>query len=374
MPFKTNTMPKACLWVCLLFLPFALLAQQKITGKVINNADKQPVVGATVQVKGSKTATSTSLDGSFTINAAGNSNLIISSVGYDKQEIPVGGRSTIGEIALTIATSALNEIVVTGYSTQKKKDITGSVAVVDVKSLKSVPSGTAESLLQGQASGVTLIESVSELTPPAASVTVAVLTSRCAAELATRTVIVIGGYDDLPDRASPRRQVRVVVPEHDQPGPDAATGPAPKPALLISAESPAGRTSVTVVAPPSVACFPLFLTTSVRVPACTVVLGSCARRNVAVLWLVAIVRCAELAADADGSGIASEPAATTSAMLVRNMRPFLSVRRQPRRNGLPIASSRLCAASSPLIDQVNTPRKPRCFAYCDLIAIDCGSS
>lgn len=159
MPFKTNALLRACLFLCL-FLPSHLLfAQQKITGRIINNADKQPVVGATVQVRGTKTATSTGTDGSFTITAAGNVVLVISSVGYDKQEIAVDGRSTIGDIALTTATSALNEIVVTGYSSQKKKDITGSVSVVDVKSLKAVPSGTTESLLQGQASGVTVINS-----------------------------------------------------------------------------------------------------------------------------------------------------------------------------------------------------------------------
>jgi len=65
----------------------------------------------------------------------------------------------MGDISLVVANTALNEIVVTGYSAQKKKDITGAVSVVDVKSLKSIPGGNTEALLQGQASGVTVINS-----------------------------------------------------------------------------------------------------------------------------------------------------------------------------------------------------------------------
>jgi len=159
MPFKTNASRKVCLLVCLTFFSFSLFAQKTVTGRVISNADKQPLVGATVQVKGTKVATQTGADGSFSLSAKDNGTLVISSVGFEKQEFPVAGRSTIGDIALVTSTSSLNEIVVTGYTAQKKKDITGSVSVVDVKSLKSVPGGTTESLLQGQASGVTVINS-----------------------------------------------------------------------------------------------------------------------------------------------------------------------------------------------------------------------
>ncbi|HTI08420.1 MAG TPA: TonB-dependent receptor [Puia sp.] len=159
MPFKTNALLKVCLLACLSLLHFSLFAQKTVTGRVIGNTDKQPIVGATVQVKGSKVATSTGADGSFSISAKDNSTLVISSVGFEKQEFPVSGRSAIGDVTLVTSTSALNEIVVTGYSSQKKKDITGSVAVVDVKSLRSVPGGNTEALLQGQASGVTVISS-----------------------------------------------------------------------------------------------------------------------------------------------------------------------------------------------------------------------
>jgi len=146
--------------ICMLVLSSSLFAQKTVTGKIINNADKQPLAGVTIQVKGTKVATQTNSDGSFSIAAPrDNSTLVISSVGFDRLEFPVAGRNSIGDVGLTAATTSLNEIVVTGYSTQKKKDITGSVSVVDVKSLKSVPSGTTESLLQGQVPGVTVINS-----------------------------------------------------------------------------------------------------------------------------------------------------------------------------------------------------------------------
>src|ERR1700761_1845820 len=128
MPFKTNSLLRACLLACLVFTGLHLFAQtKKVSGKIIGSGDKQPVVGATVQVKGGKAAVQTGADGGFTIDAADNSTLVVSSVGFDKMEIPVAGRSTIPDITLNVANSALNEVVVTGYTTQKKKDLTGAV-------------------------------------------------------------------------------------------------------------------------------------------------------------------------------------------------------------------------------------------------------
>jgi TonB-linked SusC/RagA family outer membrane protein len=147
---------------CAVFLlaSTCLFAQRAVTGKIFSKTDKQPVAFATVQVKGTTTAAQTSADGTFTIRVpSDNSVLVVTVIGYDKLELPVGGRSDLGEILLTTNTSALNEIVVTGYTAQKKKDITGSVAIVNVKDMKAIPSGSPEQMLQGQASGVTIITS-----------------------------------------------------------------------------------------------------------------------------------------------------------------------------------------------------------------------
>src|SRR5882762_747570 len=107
MPFKINSRLRAPLLVCLLLSSFSLFAQKKITGKIISNADKQPLTGATVQVKGGKNAVQTGADGTFIIDAPDNSTLVVSSVGYGKQEIPVAGRSSIGDISLVVTNTAL---------------------------------------------------------------------------------------------------------------------------------------------------------------------------------------------------------------------------------------------------------------------------
>ncbi len=159
MPFKTNTLLKVCLLACLSLLSFNLFAQKTVTGRIIGNTDKQPVVGATVQVKGTKFATQTGADGSFSIPVKENSTLVISSVGFERQEFPVAGRSTLGDIALITSTSSLNEIVVTGYATQRKKDLTGAVSVVDLADARKQPVPDVVNMLQGQASGVSVVSS-----------------------------------------------------------------------------------------------------------------------------------------------------------------------------------------------------------------------
>lgn len=131
-------------------------AQTRITGKVTASDDKQPVIGASVTVKGSTTGSVTGPDGTFVINAKAGDVLVVTYIGYQVQNITVGS-ATNYNVTITPSVSTLNEVVVTGYSSQRKKDITGSVAVVDVAQMASVPSGTTSQLLQGQASGVTVV-------------------------------------------------------------------------------------------------------------------------------------------------------------------------------------------------------------------------
>src|SRR5580658_5467358 len=134
MPSKTYAFAKSiCLAVFLLF-SLGLFAQKTVTGRVTNNSDGLGLPSATVQLKGTKYGTQTKTDGTFSIDipAGSTSNtLVISLVGYYNIEIPVSGRSTVGTIGMTFNTRDLNEVVVTGYTAQKKKDITGAVAVVD---------------------------------------------------------------------------------------------------------------------------------------------------------------------------------------------------------------------------------------------------
>jgi TonB-linked SusC/RagA family outer membrane protein len=135
----------------------AIFAQQKVTGHV-NGSDAQPLREVTVQVKGKSTSALTDENGNFSIDAGPRETLVFSHVGYTTQEVPVNGQINI-VVQLSTSSQELDQIVVTGYTRQAKKDITGAVAVVDVSALKSIPTGTAEQALQGQASGVTVISS-----------------------------------------------------------------------------------------------------------------------------------------------------------------------------------------------------------------------
>ena len=146
--------------VPLLLLGLVASAQTRsIKGQVVSATDGKAVAGATISVNGQKVSAIASEDGSFTVNASGNVTLTVKSVGFANQTVSVAGSQNTIKVSLTEESSQLNEIVVTGYSSQKRKEITGSVSVVSVKDMKAVPSGTAEQMLQGQASGVTIIGS-----------------------------------------------------------------------------------------------------------------------------------------------------------------------------------------------------------------------
>jgi len=147
-----------CLLLCCMVSSLVVTAQTKHTGKVIGSDDKLPVVGASVRIKGTNTGTVTDINGDFTLTLAAGNVLEISYIGYVTQSVTVNGGEFI-TISLQPANSTLNEVVVTGYTTQIKKDISGSVAVVDVNDAKKVNATSAEQLLQGQAAGVNVINS-----------------------------------------------------------------------------------------------------------------------------------------------------------------------------------------------------------------------
>jgi len=135
------------------------MAQQRTITGTVTTKDGTPLVGASVVVVGQTTGETTGPDGTFSIKVPSNAKTLrFSYVGYTDQDIPIDGKGNIS-VSLQSSATNLNEIVVTGYTSEKKKDITGAVSVVNVKDLKQIPSGTTESLLQGQAAGVTVINS-----------------------------------------------------------------------------------------------------------------------------------------------------------------------------------------------------------------------
>ncbi|GAB3959970.1 TonB-dependent receptor [Spirosoma harenae] len=127
-----------------------------VKGKV-SDAKGEPLTGVSVVVKGSSTGTITDAAGKYSINVPdGNAILVFSFIGFTKQEIPVNAQTTL-DVVLSDDAKALEEVVVTGYSSQRKKDITGSVAIVKVSDLQALPASSAENQLQGRAAGVTVI-------------------------------------------------------------------------------------------------------------------------------------------------------------------------------------------------------------------------
>ena len=128
----------------------------KITGKVVAAKDGDGIPGASVIVKGSKSGVASDANGNFSINAESNSILSVSSVGFATQEVKVGSQTSI-TIRLGEDYSTLNEVVVTGYGSQSKREITGAVTTVNAKDLQAVPATTFAQQLQGRASGVTIV-------------------------------------------------------------------------------------------------------------------------------------------------------------------------------------------------------------------------
>ena len=127
------------------------IAQQRITGKVTSG--DTAIVGATVQVKGTTTATLTDAAGNFTINAPANATLLISYVGYANQEIKLANRTSI-TVALIQADTQLGEVVVVGYGTQKKSTLTGSVSTVSGADIVKSPAANVAASLQGRLPGL----------------------------------------------------------------------------------------------------------------------------------------------------------------------------------------------------------------------------
>jgi len=146
----------ACAAMVFLFAP-PLYAQNsiRIKGRVLNESG-QPVAKASVLIRGTKTGVSTDNDGNFTIDAPSNATLLISSINYEAASMRVDGHPTM-DIMLKAASNSLNEVVVVGYGSQKKSDVTGSVAKISAATLQEVPSANMIASLKGRTAGVDIV-------------------------------------------------------------------------------------------------------------------------------------------------------------------------------------------------------------------------
>lgn len=136
---------------------------RKITGRVLSDSTNLPLSGVTVSVKGSSTSTATDNQGKFSITVPPNGNpvLLFSSIGYQPQEVSAGQKNSI-DLTLTTSADALNEVVVIGYGSVRKKDLTGSVASLRKEQITSTPVTNVLETMQGKVSGLDLVRSSGE--------------------------------------------------------------------------------------------------------------------------------------------------------------------------------------------------------------------
>ena len=147
--------------VAVLFLLFAsadlALAQQEVSGTVTDAADGQPIPGVNIVVQGTTTGTTTDIQGQYSLTVPGpDAALVFSFVGYQSQTVTVGDQSTI-DVQLQEDVAALDEVVVVGYGTQRRRDISGSVSSVDVAEANTGQVTSPQDLIQGRVAGVNIL-------------------------------------------------------------------------------------------------------------------------------------------------------------------------------------------------------------------------
>ncbi|WP_172623043.1 SusC/RagA family TonB-linked outer membrane protein [Flavisolibacter ginsenosidimutans] len=130
-----------------------LLAQNKTISGTVTDQTGKGVPGVTVTVKGTKTATQTDANGSYRIAAPDNATLVFTSVGFESQELAVAGRTSF-DVPMTATNANLSEVVVTGYSTARRRDVTGAISSVQAKDFNKGVISTPEVLLQNKVPGL----------------------------------------------------------------------------------------------------------------------------------------------------------------------------------------------------------------------------
>ncbi len=124
-----------------------------IKGKVVDEKG-EPLTGATIQQKGTSKGIITDMDGNFSLSVPSDATLIVSFIGYKSIEVTVGGKTELGNITLVSDIKELEQVVVVGYGTQRKVDLTGSVAIVNADDMKKVSNSNISTMLEGKVAGV----------------------------------------------------------------------------------------------------------------------------------------------------------------------------------------------------------------------------
>ncbi|MBO9673996.1 MAG: TonB-dependent receptor [Sphingobacteriaceae bacterium] len=140
---------------CLLTINVALAQNITVKGKVIDGGDKTPLPGVSILIKGTQGGTQTDVNGSYSLSVPANATLVFNFVGYTAQEQAVNNQTTIN-VSLAPSTQQLEQVVVVGYGTQRKIDVTGSVGTVKGEDISKQASVNPVSALQGKVAGVSI--------------------------------------------------------------------------------------------------------------------------------------------------------------------------------------------------------------------------
>ena len=145
--------------VCLIgmLLPMCMFAQQITVQGVVKDQTGETVIGASVMEKGTTNGTITGIDGDFSLNMSPNGTLVVSFVGYKTQEVLVKGQKQL-QVVLSEDAEMLDEVVVIGYGTMKKSDLTGAVSSIGNKDIKDSPVSNLGQAIQGKISGVQIVD------------------------------------------------------------------------------------------------------------------------------------------------------------------------------------------------------------------------
>ncbi|UII19901.1 SusC/RagA family TonB-linked outer membrane protein [Fulvivirga ligni] len=146
---------RLCMLILLMSIATISFAQNPITGKITDESGAA-LPGASVLIKDSSKGTVTDINGNYTLTANSSDILIVSFIGYKAREIAVGSQTSIN-VSLSLDTQQLTEVVVVGYGTQKRADVTGAISTVEADELANLPVPTVDQALQGRAAGVTVI-------------------------------------------------------------------------------------------------------------------------------------------------------------------------------------------------------------------------
>jgi len=189
---KLNSSKKTILVILLtLFGYSAMFAQtRQITGRVTSADDGSTLPGVSVRIKGTTTGTQTDVNGAFKIAASADAILVFTYIGFVPQEVAAGGRDVVN-VKLSLSSSSLNEVVVIGYGTAKRSDLTGSISSVNAATISSMPITSADQALQGRAAGVQVTNNDGS---PGGNITVLIRGTGSLATNGNAPLYVVDGY------------------------------------------------------------------------------------------------------------------------------------------------------------------------------------